>query len=71
MSQSRSNMTSTEWNERYPVGTPIRYRRTARTFVETFTNTAAWTPPHGSALVGLAGGRVVSLGSIEPVEARK
>lgn len=54
-------MTAEEFNEKYPIGTKVRYYPIKKNtdFVETQTRTPAWTLGCGNAVVsvvGIAGG---------------
>ena len=65
-----ATMRADEWNEKYPVGTRVKYYPTKGSdwFRETFTRSTAWELGHGAAVVkisGQAGG--VSLDHLEVV----
>lgn len=64
-------MNETEFNNKYPVGTPVRYHPVIGQpeYVETETRSEAWTLGNGQVIVkvkGRAGG--VSIAAIEAVE---
>lgn len=70
MERPRSRWTAEQWNERYPVGTPVEYRATwgqSEPTLRTRTRSHAWTLPHGDGIVkieGRAGG--VALWALDP-----
>lgn len=76
MSKKRSRSerrapTAAEWNEKYPVGTPVRYHPVMGDpeFVTSKTRSPAWQLGHGQSVVaieGQAGG--VCLEAVEAIE---
>lgn len=71
MERPRSRWTAEQWNERYPVGTPVEYRAAwgvHEPTLTTRTRSEAWTLPHGEPTVkieGRAGG--VALWALTPI----
>ena len=60
-------MTAAQWNEKYPDGVQVRYRRPDGSTLETVTRSAAWELGHGEAVVlieDVSGG--VALWALEP-----
>ncbi len=51
------NLTAAEWNERYPVGTPVRYHSIIGDpeFVASKTRSEAWNLGHGAPVVKIEG----------------
>lgn len=50
-------MTIKEWNEKYPIGTPVRYFPILHLddFIDAKTRTEAWPLGHGAAVVSIEG----------------
>ena len=57
MTRSQRKWTAEEWNELYPVGTPVRYHPIIDKAegIDTRTRSAAWTLGHGEAVVAVEG----------------
>lgn len=68
---SSKKMTAALFNERYPVGTKVRYFPVSNEsgFVESKTRTPAWELGHGAAVVsieGRSGGVLVQALKVQP-----
>lgn len=52
-----SSFSASEWNERYPVGTPVKYFPVlpGTDFMETKTRSEAWELGHGESVVKVEG----------------
>ena len=71
LSRKDNSMNETEFNNKFPVGTPVRYHPVIGQpeYIETETRSEAWTLDSGQVIVkvkGRAGG--VSIAAIEAVE---
>ena len=48
-------MTADEWNERHPIGTPVRVDLTPHAALDTHTETEAWSLEDGTGVVIVLG----------------
>ena len=69
-------ITAAEWNQRFPVGTPVRYHPIIgdHEFVESTTRSEAWELGHGAPVVkidGRTGGVLLEAIDVITVESEK